>query len=69
MSKEELSDAYSQGRISRRAFAKGIAALGGALGAGILLEGSAGAQAKKVAAKKGAAKKPTPPPGLENRPS
>ncbi len=70
MSKEELSDAYSQGRISRRAFAKGIAALGGALGAGILLEASAGAQgkkapAKKAPAKKGTAKKPTVPPGLE----
>ncbi len=61
MSKEELNEAYSEGRITRRAFAKGIAALGGALGAGVLLGGPAGAQVetptKKVPAKKAPAKK------------
>ncbi len=67
MSKEELNEAYSEGRITRRAFAKGIAALGGALGAGVLFEAPAGAQGKSPAAKKapavgkGAAKKPAVP--------
>ncbi len=78
MSKEELNEAYSEGRITRRAFTKGIAALGGALGAGILLEAAAGAQgettlkkapAKKVAAKKATPKKPTVPPGLAKKPA
>ena len=63
MFKEELIDAYAKGRISRRTFAKGIAALGGALAAGIALDASAGAQAKKAPAKKAvpkkAVKKPT----------
>lgn len=71
MSREELNNAYSEGRITRRTFAKGIAALGGALSAGILFEGSAGAEgakktpAKKVVPKKGAGKKPTIPLELE----
>ncbi len=73
MSKEELNEAYSEGRITRRAFAKGIAALGGALGAGILLEAPAGAVApakKAPAAKKAApAKKPAVPPGLAKKPA
>ncbi len=67
MSKEELIDAYAKGRISRRTFAKGIAALGGALAAGIVLEASAGAQAKKAPAKKVPGKKAAkggPPAGV-----
>ncbi len=64
MSKEELIDAYASGRISRRSFAKGMAAFGGALAAAIVLERSAGAQASdpgKSPVKKGvkkAGKKP-----------
>lgn len=67
MSKEELIDAYASGRISRRSFAKGMAAFGGALAAAIVLERSAGAEgndplkspAKKAPATKKAAKKTT----------
>ncbi|HSH58552.1 MAG TPA: twin-arginine translocation signal domain-containing protein [Acidimicrobiales bacterium] len=72
MSREELSEAYAEARISRRAFIRGLAVAGGALGAVMLnvdaasaghLEGSVGrkkAPAKKAPAKKATPKKATP---------
>ena len=58
MSKEELLDAYKEGRITRRDLVKRLAAAGGTLGAALLLTGGvAGAQGQSDEHKKSTGRK------------